>query len=62
MKYTLFVGDGDSDTFKAIKEAMEDIYGNRYVVRKEECIGHIQKRMGTALRQFVRDMKGKKMG
>ena len=61
LKYTTLVGDGDSDTFKVIKESMACAYGKRYVVKKEECIGHIQKRMGAALRRFVTNMKGKKL-
>ena len=61
LKYTIFVGDGDSDTFKVVKESIEGIYGERYHIRKEECIGHIQKRMGTALRHLTKDMRGKKM-
>lgn len=61
LKYATFVGDGDSDTFKVVKEGVEKIYGSRYQVAKEECIGHIQKRMGNALRRYVKEMKGNKM-
>ncbi len=61
LKYTTFVGDGDSDTFKVVRECMQSIYGSRYSVEKEECIGHIQKRMGTALRKLVKDMRGKRL-
>ena len=32
-------------------------YGNDYDVRKD-CIGHIQKRMGSALRTFKNNTKG----
>ena len=52
LKYTTYVGDG---------EAMEEAYGERYVVVKEDCVGHIQKRMGTALRKYKKDCKGKKL-
>ena len=34
--------------------------GDTYEVTKEECIGHVQKRLGTALRKFKNYMKGKK--
>ena len=61
LKYTTFVGDGDSDTFRVVKECIENIYGSRYKVEKEECIGHIQKRMGTALRKLIKDLRGKKL-
>ena len=60
-RYTPFVGDGDSDIFKVVKESMAHAYGDRYLVQKEECIGHIQKRMGAALRRYVTNMKGKKL-
>ena len=61
LKYTKFVGDGDSDTFKIVREEMEKVYGSRYLVQIEECVGHVQKRMGNALRKYVKDMKGKKL-
>ena len=61
LKYVTFVGDGDSDTFKVVHDEMTRLYGERYQVRKEECIGHIQKRMGNALRTLLRYMKGQKM-
>ena len=61
LKYTTFVGDGDSDTYKVVRDGIAKIYGGRYKVIKEECIGHIQKRMGNALRTYKRDGKGKKL-
>ncbi len=61
LKYTTFVGDGDSDTFKVVSEEINKTYGDQYKVVKEECIGHIQKRMGNALRTLVKDTKGKKL-
>ena len=44
LRFTTFIGDGDSKAFAnlvAIKP-----YGDV----KHECVGHVQKRMGTALR------------
>lgn len=61
LKYTTFVGDGDSSTYQVVSQHMKDKYGSRYEVKKEECLGHVQKRMGNALRNFVRDMKGKEL-
>lgn len=61
LKYTTFVGDGDSDTYKVVRDGIAKIYGGRYKVIKEECIGHIQKRMGNALRNYKKDGKGKKL-
>ena len=50
LKYIQFVGDGDSNTFRIVAEEMKKIYGDRYEVQKEDCIGHMQKRMRNALR------------
>lgn len=49
-KYTGYIGDGDAKTFLAIKEASP--YGPDISVSKIECVGHIQKRMGTRLRKL----------
>lgn len=57
LRYTLFVGDGDSSCYGTVKEALKDVY----CVEKEECVGHVQKRMGSALRTFKKDHKGRKL-
>lgn len=49
-KYRQYIGDGDSKTFNAISEQMP--YGKDYIIEKVECVGHIQKRMGTRLRKL----------
>ena len=56
MKYVEFIGDGDSGCFGSVKEACYQKYD--YVVLKEECVGHVQKRMGTGLREYKREMRG----
>ena len=61
LKYTQFVGDGDSNTFRIVADEMKKIYGDRYEVQKEECIGHIQKKMGNALRTLKKTMKGERL-
>eukprot|EP00794_Sanderia_malayensis_P001550 gene1550-1713_t len=61
LKYGTFVGDGDTDCFANVKEQCYKKYGDRYVVTKEECVGHVQKRLGTALRKYKNSMKGKKL-
>ena len=61
MKYVEFVGDGDSGCFGSVKKACYEKYGDGYVVVKEECVGHVQKRMGTGLREYKRKMRGKKL-
>ena len=48
LKYTTFVGDGVSSSFGKLQEAMKATFGGKCVVEKGECVGHVQKRMGTA--------------
>ena len=60
LMYTTFVGDGDSDCFGTVKEECEKL-GIGYNIVKEECMGHIQKRLGTALRQLKLRMRGNKL-
>ena len=59
--YEVFVGDGDSSSFGRVKEACYEKYGELYTITKEECSGHVQKRMGTRLREYKRINKGKKL-
>lgn len=55
LRYTTVLSDGDSRTFLALKEA--EVYG--YIdIQKEECVNHVQKRMGTALRNLLTKHKG----
>jgi hypothetical protein len=53
VRYLDYLGDGDSRAFKSVSEAKP--YGD-CAIKKLECIGHIQKRMGTRLRA-LRAMK-----
>ncbi|GFX66269.1 uncharacterized protein TNCV_342431 [Trichonephila clavipes] len=47
MKYSNYIGDGDTKTFNALSENKP--YGDDYLIQKIECVGHVQKRMGTRL-------------
>ena len=40
---------------------MKEKYGDKYPVTKEECVGHIQKRHGAALRKYKNTKKGVKL-
>lgn len=51
VQYRNYIGDGDSKTYSGILKAAP--YGDQEVVKKE-CIGHVQKRMGTRLRNCVK--------
>lgn len=55
VKYVNYIGDGDTKTFKAILDF--DPYSN-VTVQKKECVGHVQKRMGTQLRDVKKNIKG----
>ncbi|XP_075528758.1 uncharacterized protein LOC142560487 [Dermacentor variabilis] len=48
--YTTLVSNGGSATFSALVQ--EKVYG-LVPISKEECLNHVQKRMGTALRNLV---------
>lgn len=53
LKYTEYYGDGDSKGYLSVQH----VYGNNSV-SKLECIGHIQKRVGTRLRKLKAKTKG----
>lgn len=55
VKYEYYIGDGDTKTFKSIQNLnpYEDIE-----VKKKECVGHVQKRMGSRLRAVKKNVKG----
>ena len=59
--YTTYVGDGDSSSFSEVADACFKKFGDGYLVLKEDCIGHIQKRMGSNLRNFKNKNKGRKL-
>ena len=58
-RYTTFIGDGDTKSFKAVCDVAP--YGPDVVMTKEECVGHVQKRVGSNLRKLKKDMTGQKL-
>ncbi|XP_077501966.1 uncharacterized protein LOC144112985 [Amblyomma americanum] len=59
LRYSVMLCDGDSRPFNAIQEA--SVYG--YIpVRKEDCVNHVKKRMGTALCNILNKHKGRGQG
>lgn len=50
LRFTTYIGDGDSKAFQELK-AMNP-YGDGVELIKHECVGHVQKRLGTALRKL----------
>ncbi|EZA54492.1 hypothetical protein X777_05747 [Ooceraea biroi] len=55
VKYVNYIGDGDSKTYKGILDV--NPYGDDYPVIKSECVGHVEKRMGTRLRNIKKEKK-----
>ncbi|CAH3046832.1 unnamed protein product, partial [Porites lobata] len=55
LRYTEFYGDGDSKSFSRVKGVYEDA---GIEMGKKECIGHVQKRVGTTLRKLKRENPG----
>ena len=56
-RYTTMLSDGDAKTFKHLCDL--HVYGD-VELKKEECINHVAKRLGTALRKLA--SSGKKNG
>ena len=56
LRYIPYIGDGDSKGYSVIDK--EKPYGPSVFIPKEECISHVTKRMGTNLRNLVKDFKG----
>ncbi|GFX64249.1 uncharacterized protein TNCV_1499731 [Trichonephila clavipes] len=56
LRYTQYLGDGDSKAYKAVLESKPYKGAN---IEKLECVGHVEKRMGTRLRALK--LKGKKL-
>ena len=58
LMYTSYIGDGDSKGYKKVCDL--DPYDG-VAISKEECIGHVQKRVGNRLRELKRQHKGMKL-
>ena len=55
VRYVKYLGDGDSSSFKKVCDSRP--YGD-VDVEKLECIGHVQKRVGSRLRKLRQQHKG----
>ena len=51
LAYGTYIGDGDSSSFKNLLQS--DPYSGLVPIRKEECIGHVQKRLKKRLMKKV---------
>jgi len=52
VRYTNYIGDGDSKTYKGI---IDNAPYKETIVNKKECVGYVQKRMGTQLRNVKKN-------
>ena len=61
IRYKYMVSDGDSKTFSLLTR--ESVYGTdpENQVEKLDCVGHVQKRLGTALRNLKSKYRGQKL-
>ena len=56
MRYTVLLSDGDSKTFQMLTQSK--VYGDKAII-KDECLNHVAKRLGTALRNKVKEWRVK---
>ena len=61
LHHTVYIGDGDTNSFTEVREKLKQKFGDDYSVTKEDCIGHIQKRMGAALRMYKSKNRGRRL-
>ena len=57
-RYTTVLSDGDSKTYDNL--VRNKVYGEGKEIKKEECVNHVAKRMGTALNNLVAQSKAQK--
>ena len=55
LRYTTLLSDGDAKTFAELTKIKP--YGEDTEIDKEECINHVSKRLGSALRNIVTDCR-----
>ena len=60
LRYKYLISDGDSKTFPLLSH--EQVYGTgpEDQVEKFDCVGHVQKRLGTALRNLKVQYRGQR--
>lgn len=58
VQYTRYLGDGDTKAYKKVVESKP--YGE-VNIEKLECVGHVQKRLGSRLRRLRNEYKGKRL-
>ena len=59
LRYKWLISDGDSKTHSLLLK--EQPYGADHFVEKMDCVEHVQKHMGTALRNLKEQYRGQKL-
>ncbi|GFW71470.1 uncharacterized protein TNCV_3459961 [Trichonephila clavipes] len=52
-RYTTLLSDDDAKTYQYLNT--KEVYGPEIKIKKEECINHVSKRLGTSLRKAVKE-------
>ena len=60
LRYVEMYSDGDSQTYPAIKDTYVNSNDSDIEIQKKECVGHVEKRVGTRLRKLKKVVKGLK--
>lgn len=58
LRYTNYIGDGDSKAHATVRDCK--VYGETEI-HKEECIGHVQKRVGKNLHDLISRLGSQKL-
>ena len=58
LRYAHYIGDGDTESYKKVTDTKP--YGD-FIPQKLECVGHVQKRLGTRLRKLRNEKKHEKL-
>ena len=53
VRYRNYIGDGDSKAYSGLVNSKP--YGDDFSIVKKECVGHVQKRTDTRLREIVKN-------
>ncbi|GFW93141.1 uncharacterized protein TNCV_3888821 [Trichonephila clavipes] len=56
-RYSTLLSDGDCKTFNYLTE--KNVYGDKFEIKIEECINHVSKRLGTGLRNAVKESRAR---
>ncbi|GFO41151.1 hypothetical protein PoB_006765600 [Plakobranchus ocellatus] len=59
--YMRYIGDGDTNSLRKVHDSQPYGPEEENQIEKIECVGHVQKRMGTRLRKFKDSYKSKKL-